>query len=438
MAIVRPRKLIVAGLIFLALLLVIPGLVRRVAWGPGADTAAQTTSGIVVPATPAPEGVIERRRDGPVIAGKPIMPAEERVTDPAPAQVEVVASGLEVPWDIAWTPDGRLFVTERPGRVRVIAGGELRAEPWIVFDDVEASGESGLMGMAVHPQFDRGEPWLYFAMTARNAQGNLENRVIRVREENGAPGKREVILDRIPAGRAHDGNQLEFGPDGKLYISTGEIWEKERAQEMADLGGKIHRLEPDGAIPADNPFGPRSSVYTLGHRNPQGLAFDSRTGHLWSTEHGPSGEWSGVGAYDEVNRIIAGKNYGWPLIIGAAGDPKYVDPVVVFPEHALPPAGIVVYSGRTIPEWGGSLFFASLRGATLVRVGLDDSARTRPVAIQRLFETDWSRGRYGRLRAVGEGPDGHLYFGTSNRDGRGKPAEDDDRILRLVPRRTAG
>jgi glucose/arabinose dehydrogenase len=396
--------------------------------------AGATAGKEVVPATPEGEGVRHDPAIGPMIGGRPPMPAEIRVTEPPEVAVEVVATGLEVPWDIDWTPDGRLWITERPGRVRVMVDGRLQPQPWLVFDEVEAEGEGGLMGMAVDPRFDDGEPWLYFAFTTRTSDDEVVNQVVRVREESGRPGTPSVLLDGLPGGNVHNGTGLAFGTDGKLYISTGEIWEKERAQVPSNLGGKILRLNPDGTIPADNPLGPGSPVWTLGHRNPQGLAFDPKTGNLWATEHGPSGEWLGIGKNDEVNRILRGKNYGWPLIIGAAERWGYEDPVLAFPDRALPPAGIAFYSGRAVPEWAGDLFFASLRGATLVRVTLDDSTRTRPVRIERLFERDFNSGVFGRLRAVGEGPDGCLYFGTSNRDGRGRKGPDDDRILRLVAR----
>jgi glucose/arabinose dehydrogenase len=254
-----------------------------------------------------------------------------------------------------------------------------------------------------------------------------------VREENGQAGKQEILLDGLPAGIVHNGTGLAFGPDGKLYISTGDTWQKEGAQDLAFLGGKTLRLNPDGSIPPDNPFGPSSPVWSLGNRNPQGMAFDPANGNMWATEHGPSGEWTGVGQYDEVNHIEPGKNYGWPLIIGAAGRPGYVDPVLAFPDHGLPPAGIVIYSGRVIPEWKGNLFFTSLRGGTLVRVVLDDSTRTHPVRVERLFEKSFTHGQFGRLRALNEGPDGCLYFSTSNRDGRGKSDPENDRIFRIVP-----
>ncbi|MGD8395850.1 MAG: PQQ-dependent sugar dehydrogenase [Candidatus Eiseniibacteriota bacterium] len=442
----RPRAAVSLLATFFACLVAISGSAGA---HPEGEPPASATPGArqVIPAVNMPEGVLERRAGGPLIGGCPPMPAQYRVTDPETVRLEMVASGLEVPWDLAWTPDGRLFVSERPGRVRVIENGRLRDAPWLVIDDVATTSEGGLMGMAVHPRFEA-EPWLYLAYTYRDADGSIRNRVIRVREQDGAAGRREVIVDRLPGGRVHDGTQLVFGPDGMLYVATGETWERRIAQEIDSLGGKILRLLPDGGIPPDNPFGAGSPIFTLGHRNPQGLAFDPATGHLWATEHGPSGEWRGVRGNDELNRIVAGANYGWPRIVGAPGPDAgatidAVDPVLLFRRHHLPPAGIAFHAAPPgtagdavgIPAWRGDLFFASLRGETLVRVVLDDSTRTRPVHIERLFERDFGDGRFGRLRAVGQGPDGFLYVSTSNRDGRGRPAPDDDRLFRIVPRR---
>jgi len=429
----RLSRVTVAVVLILLALLGIALLRRSFDMVAGGQSSESSEPVEVIPATPIAQGVLEDRPGGPIIGGRPAMPAELRITRPSGITVEVVAFGIDVPWDFSWSPDGRLWVNERPGRVRIIEKGKLKREPWLVLDDVHDDGEGGLLGQAVDPKFAAGEPWIYLAYTANVAGDKFVNRVIRVREEAGKPGKREILLDNLPAGIVHNGTGLTFGPDDKLYISTGDTWEKEGAQDLKYLGGKILRLNRDGSIPADNPFGPQSPVWTLGNRNPQGMAFDPFNGNMWATEHGPSGEWTGVGQYDEVNHIERGKNYGWPLIIGAAGKPDYVDPVLCFPEHGLPPNGIVIYDGRGIPEWKGNLFFCSLRGGTLVRVVLDDSTRTHPVRVERLFEHSFTHGQFGRLRALGEGPDGYLYFGTTNRDGRGKHDPENDRIFRILP-----
>ncbi|MHB8992325.1 MAG: PQQ-dependent sugar dehydrogenase, partial [Chloroflexota bacterium] len=216
----------------------------------------------------------------------------------------------------------------------------------------------------------------------------------------------------------HDGGRLKFGPDGKLYVATGDAATPNQAQDVGSPAGKVLRINPDGSIPEDNPF-PGSPVFTLGHRNPEGLAFRPGTRQLFSTEHGPVGN-------DEVNLLEAGGNYGWPVVQGAAGDSRFVDPILVF-NPAVAPAGATFYGADRLFEWTGSLFFATLRGQHLHRVVLGGPDSREVVAQERLFE-----GAFGRLREVVQGPDGLIYFTTSNRDGRGNPAAEDDRILRIT------
>ncbi|GIW42679.1 MAG: hypothetical protein KatS3mg076_3256 [Candidatus Binatia bacterium] len=395
---------------------------------PDLPTAPPTPRGTF--AVPASEfqGVLRVIPNGPTVGGAPRMPAQYRVPDPPEVRVETYASGLEVPWSLAFSPDGRLFVSERPGRIRVVRDGVVDPEPWRVLP-VLALGEGGLMGIALHPDFPR-QPWLYACYTI-DAGGLPQNRISRIREVEGRGAEEEILLDRFPGAAIHNGCRLLFGPDGRLYATTGDASQRSLAQDLGSLAGKVLRLEPDGSIPTDNPFG-SSPVFTLGHRNPQGLAFDPWTGKLFSTEHGPSGE-HGLRNYDEVNVLVPGANYGWPLAVGAPGLPEFRDPLLAYPDLAVPPAGATFYSGRLVPEWRGNFFFTSLRGVHLQRVVLDPS-RTEVWAIERLFETGTFQGRFGRLRDVVEGPDGALYVTTSNRDGRGQPGPEDDRILRLVPR----
>jgi len=350
----------------------------------------------------------------------PTMASPSSMTEALEPRVEVVASGLQVPWAVAFAPDGRLFVTERVGRIRVIRAGQLDPTP-VATLDVSASGEGGLMGLALDPQFSQ-TGYLYVMYTYTNSAGT-HNRISRLTLQGERAGNEMVLVDGIPGGRNHDGGRLEFGPDGKLYATTGETFRGELAQQASNLAGKILRLNPDGSVPDDNPFA-GSLVYSLGHRNPQGLAW-SVTGQLYSTEHGPSGEM-GLCCRDELNRIEAGGNYGWPLVTTGTDDPRFVLPVLHSGDDTWAPSSLAAYKGTALAPWQGNLFFGALRGRHLHRVIL--SADGTVASHEQLFA-----GQYGRIRAVTEGPDGHLYFSTSNRDGRGTPAPDDDRILRVVP-----
>jgi aldose sugar dehydrogenase len=301
-------------------------------------------------------------------------------------------------------------VLEGPG------DGRLRPAPLATLPVVEDS-ESGLMGLALDPAFPA-EPYLYAMYTAAGAQSTV-NRIVRLRLEGDAVREDRVLLDNLPAGRIHDGGRVKFGPDGRLYATLGDASNAGAAQSPDTLAGKIFRLERDGTIPADNPF-PGSPVYSLGHRNPQGLAWQPGTGRLYATEHGASGN-------DEVNLIERGANYGWPEAQGAAHPAPYRAPLAVY-TPSVAPAGATFYDADAIPQWRGSFFFATLRGAHLHRLVFDPADPRRVVVDERLYA-----GEYGRLRDVAQGPDGALYVTTSNRDGRGSPAAEDDRILRIGP-----
>lgn len=330
-------------------------------------------------------------------------------------RVEVVATGLDTPWAIAFAPDGRIFLTERPGRIRVIQAGRLRREP-VATLPATSQGESGLMGLALDPAFST-NGFLYVCYTDSGPDG-LRNRVARLLEREGTARQDRILLENIPGGRIHDGGRLKFGPDGKLYVTTGDAADPPNAQDLRSLGGKILRLNPDGSLPLDNPFR-GSPVWTLGHRNPQGLAWHPATGQLFATEHGTS-------VHDEINIIQPGKNYGWPTVIGPARDPRFVDPILTFTPNIAPSGA--AFAGRRYPEWQGNLLFATLRGRHLHRVVLAPPDYALVPTHERLFDDT-----FGRLRDIVEGPDGALYLLTNNRDGRGSPAPDDDKLLRIVP-----
>jgi glucose/arabinose dehydrogenase len=338
-------------------------------------------------------------------------------------KIEKVAGGLEVPWSIVWAPDGRMIFTERPGRVRVIENGTLRPKPLFVVPDVEKSGESGLMSVALHPQFSSNH-LLYLSYAY--SSGGVRVRVARYRETPEGLVDRKVIIENIPAAQFHAGCRIRFGPDGKLYVTTGDATQRELAQKLDSLAGKTLRLNDDGSAPQDNPFvgqqNARPEIWTLGHRNAQGMDWQPESNLMFQTEHGPSG-FDGPQGGDEVNIVEKGKNYGWPIIHHTESRPGLESPLLEYTPACAPASGMF-YRGSAFPKFKGNFFFGCLRGETMIRVVLDG----RRVVGQEALLRD-----YGRIREVAEGPDGYLYFSTSNRDGRGKPAEDDDRILRLVP-----
>lgn len=337
-------------------------------------------------------------------------------------QVETVARGLETAWTVAFAPDGRMFVTERPGRIRVIKGGNLQKEPWLEIEVYE-SGEAGLLGLAVDPQFESNR-FLYAAYTHRDVVGRVRNRLVRLRDDpaTGQGIVDKVLLDGVGAARNHDGGRVRFGPDGKLYWTMGDAQDTSTSQNLSSLNGKILRLNPDGTAPTDNPF-PNSPVYSYGHRNPQGLAWQPGTGRLYATEHGPSG-FQGC-CLDEVNLIEAGKNYGWPAIRGDQMREGMVSPVLHSGDSETWAPGGATFVTRG--PWSGSLLFTGLRGQSLYRIVFDPKNPRKVATFERLFVRE-----YGRLRDIAEGPDGALYLLTSNRDGRGRPAADDDRVLRVT------
>jgi glucose/arabinose dehydrogenase len=349
-------------------------------------------------------------------------PVSDQLAAPTPEfSIDVLIKGLDTPWAIDFAPDGRIFITERGGRIRVLERGHLRPDPWMTLD-VAASGEAGLLGLALDPRFAQNF-FLYVTYTYRNVSGKMQNRLVRLREDakSGKGLLDKVLIDNVAAANNHDGGRLKFGPDGKLYWSMGDAQESRRAQNLSSLNGKILRLNSDGSVPTDNPF-PNSYVYSYGHRNPQGLAWQPKTGRLYATEHGPSG-FQGC-CRDEVNFIELGKNYGWPEVRGDETREGMVPPVIhAGTSETWAPAGA---SFATRGPWAGSLLFTGLRGQTLYRLQLDPSDARKAGQLERHFSR-----RFGRLRDVVEGPDGNLYLLTSNRDGRGNPTEDDDRLIRL-------
>ena len=341
---------------------------------------------------------------GTASASSPTATASPTATGTGVARPRVsgdVATGLSVPWGLAFLPDGTALVSERDTeRVKAVdPSGEVRTVGRV--DGVDGSGEGGLLGLAVSPDFDSDRT--VFAYFTRGS----ENVVARMTYDGARLSGQRTVLDGIPAGPIHDGGRIAFGPDGYLYVGTGESGQTDLSQDRESLGGKILRITPDGDPAPGNPFA-GSPVWSLGHRNVQGLAWDSR-GQLWAAEFGQN-------TWDELNRIEPGENYGWPVVEGRSDDDRFVDPVRQWRTSEASPSGIAVAED--------SVFMAALGGTRLWQVPIPGGRAGRPVALM--------REDYGRLRTVVAAPDGSLWVTTSNRDGRGAPRDGDDRIVRLT------
>ena len=316
--------------------------------------------------------------------------------------IEVVAENLRVPWEIVFLPDGGILITERTGALRRV--GE--KEQAFSVEGVMPIGEGGLLGLALHPNFKENR-WVYLYFTARDGDESLfVNRVVRYRLEDNGLFEKTVIIGGIPGASNHDGGRIAFGPDGYLYVATGDAQLSSLAQDTSSLAGKILRVRDDGSIPEDNPLG--NAVWSFGHRNPQGLAWD-KDGQLWETEHGPT-------AQDEVNLIEKGANYGWPDSRGDKVAPGTK-------AAALHSGNLETWAPSGMAYYQGSLFFGGLKGQTLYEAVLDGD---KIVELKKHFQ-----GEFGRIRAVALGSDNFLYISTSNRDGRGSPGETDDKIIRI-------
>ncbi len=291
----------------------------------------------------------------PVLTPSPTPPRLTPSISPSPTvevslspATEVILRNLEVPWSLAFDPGGRLFFTERGGRVRLWERGRLQTEP-VAFLPVAAVGEGGLLGLALAPDFGQTH-FIYVYYTYRNTSGGLSNRVVRLVEQNGKGLDAVTVLDGIPGASIHDGGRLRFGPDGKLYVTTGDAANAPQAQDLRSLAGKILRLNPDGSVPADNPFR-GSPIYSYGHRNPQGLDWHPVTGVLFATEHGQT-------AHDEVNIIQPGGNYGWPQVSGEQTGENFIPPLLQTGNNTWAPSGTSFYRGNLLSPWKGNLFIA--------------------------------------------------------------------------------
>lgn len=351
-------------------------------------------------------GFVFRDQLTPLFLGPTSSPIPEGVGTAEGNKVTPLATRLDTPWAIEFLPSDDILVTERPGRLRRIASDGQTFE----IQGVRETSEGGLLGVALHPDFESNS-FIYLYSTYQSGD-DLRNRVERYVLNDDRLNMDKVIIENIPGANTHDGGVVVFGPDNKLYVTTGDANNPESAQDTSALSGKILRLNEDGTIPEDNPF--RNPVYSYGHRNPQGITWDDK-GRLWSTEHGPSGVASGR---DEINLIESGANYGWPVITGNESREGMRSPVAQSgDDDTWAPGGVAFVKG--------SLFFSGLRGQSLYQATIREEPGGPTVTLQRHFTED-----YGRLRAVSTRHDS-LFVSTSNTDGRGNPSNQDDRILRI-------
>lgn len=313
--------------------------------------------------------------------------------------VEIIARSLEIPWALDFLPDGAILFTERPGKIRLIdSSGNLQSKPIATLTDVKPVGEGGLLGLALDPDFASNH-FIYLYYTYSSNGLNTLNRVVRFIYDPPAGGLKNqtIIVDNIPGSSNHNGGRIKFGPDKNLYITTGDAQNPSQAQDKNSLAGKILRIVA-GKI----------EIYSYGHRNPQGLTWDN-DGNLWEVEHGQT-------ATDEVNKITPGKNYGWPIIRGDEIKPGMENPVEHSGTATWAPAGLAFHNS--------SFFFGGLRGQALYELRVDGEYPD----LKEHFKS-----QFGRIRDVVLGPDNMLYITTSNRDGRGTPAADDDKIIKINP-----
>jgi len=332
-------------------------------------------------------------------------------------KVVVVTDGLEHPWGLAFLPDGRMLVTERPGRLRLVKHGVLDPEPVGGLPTISAYGQGGLLAVALHPNYTQ-NGWIYLSYSAAG-DGGFSTEVARGRLVGHQLENLQVIFRAMPkiGGGRHFGSRFAFGADGKLYFSLGERGHRPNGQDLGTHHGSIIRINDDGSVPEDNPFlnrpGAKPEIYTYGNRNPQGMTMDPATGRIWENEHGPQGG-------DEVNVIKAGTNYGWPVItygrnygtgtkIGEGTHKAGMTQPTFQWTPSIAPSGMAVYHGDKFPEWKGNLFVGALKYQLLVRLEVQGE---RIVHEERLLA-----GVVGRIRDVRSGPDGFLYLLTDESDG---------------------
>ena len=311
-------------------------------------------------------------------------------------QTEILVQNLDTPWAIDFLPDGEMIFTERGGRVSIFDNGTTKTVGTITVTQI---GESGMLGITVDPEFNTNK-FIYLYYTGTN--GNKISRFTL----NGTLQNETVLIDRIPNAQFHNGGRIKFGPDGKLYATTGDAANNQSAQDINSLGGKILRINKDGSVPSDNPF--RNYVYAYGLRDPQGITWNPLTKEMYASDHGATRN-------DEINIITKGGNYGWPIYQGTESAQGYIKPLAIYTDFTLAPSGIAYYNG--------ALYVAGLRGSQLRKITLSTGGNS-VTGEEALFTN------LGRIREV-VSHDGYMYIATSNRDGRGIPKSGDDKIIKI-------
>ena len=326
----------------------------------------------------------------------------------AEMNIDVLVDGLNNPWEMVFAPNGDIYFSERDGRIWKIENfGEAK-----IIQTFPKSGaiEGGTLGLALHPEFEENKK-IYVYQTNLELEF-FQNKVYSFTVEEDSLTDEKIIIDEIPGAPWHDGGRIAFGPDGKLYITTGDAINPGWSQDLSSLAGKILRINPDGTIPEDNPFD-SSPVYSYGHRNPQGIAWNNN-GLLVSSEHGPSGEM-GYG-HDEINVIVKGENYGWPKVVGNSSDDSFVNPIIHSGEQTWAPSGMVYFDSENISSLDGKFLVGALRGQHLMVVDVAEDGSL--ISAEKMFE-----GEFGRIRTAQMAPDGVLYLLTANGD--------NDKIIRI-------